>query len=232
MNDVAPELLEAIQKEFTENMAKNSNILRIQKLINAGKATYVDGNEYAAEVGQILANAFKNNLSSAVLPDGRMYFNIADRILNTTLGENHDLISAAAMEIQTSLNKAAGIGLKAVKAPVDKEKIKGFIDRISSEPEYDKISWILDQPVVNYSQTVMDNTIKANADRHFRAGLTPVIVRTPSGEACKWCMEVAGTYAYPGVPQDVFRRHDNCYCSVDYVPGDGRSQNVHSKRWR
>jgi len=232
MVDVAPELLEAIQKEFQENLTKNSTVIRIKKLIDAGTATYVDGNEYAAEVGQILANAFRNNLSSAVLPEGRMYYNIADRILSPTLGYNHDLVSKVASQIQTNLNKAGGIGIKAIKIPLDKSRIKGLIDRVSNEIEYDKVAWILDQPVVNYTQAIIDNTIKANADMHFRAGLNPVIVRTPSGGACDWCREVSGTYAYPNVPDEVYRRHDNCYCSVDYVPGDGRNQNVHSKRWR
>lgn len=232
MKDVAPDLLEAVQKEFRSNLEKNSNITRIQELIKSGKATYAQGNEYAAEVGQMLANAFKVVLSASVLPEGRMYFNIADRILNATLGENHEIIAKAAEEIQSGLNKAARIGIKPVKIKLNQERIKGFIDRIASEEDYDKISWMLDKPVVNYSQHVMDESIEVNSERHYKAGLSPKIVRTPSGGACEWCASVAGTYSYPDVPKDVFRRHDNCYCAVDYVPGDGRNQNVYSKRWR
>lgn len=232
MKDIAPELLEAIQNEFKESLAKNTTITRIKKLMDAGTASYVDGNEYAAEVGKVLASAFKNNLSSAVLPEGRMYFNIADRILGPTLGNNHDLISKAAVEIQTSLNSAAGIGIKAVKVPLNKDRIKGLVDRISSEDDFDKIAWTLDKPVINYSQVIMDEAIKANAELHYKVGLSPKIVRTPSGGACEWCRDVSGTYAYPDVPDDVYRRHDNCYCSVDYVTAEGKNQNVHSKRWR
>ena len=37
-------------------------------------------------------------------------------------------------------------------------------------------------------------------------------------------------YAYPDdVPQDVYKRHDNCKCTVEYVT-NGRKQNVHTKQ--
>lgn len=229
--DIAPELLKIIEIDFNANLNNNKTIMRIDELMKAGKATYVDANEYSAEVGKILAEVFGRNISAATLPDGRMYYNIAERILEPTLGKNHELISKVAEEIQTNLNKASGLGIKAVKVPVNKDRIRGIIERVSSETDYNKVSWILDQPIVNYSQSIVDESIKANAEFHFRVGLAPKIVRTSSGGACSWCREVSGTYAYPDVPEDVYRRHDNCYCSVDYNPGDGKKQNVHSKRW-
>lgn len=30
---------------------------------------------------------------------------------------------------------------------------------------------------------------------------------------------------------DVYRRHQRCRCTVDYYPGDGKVQNVHTKEW-
>jgi len=161
-----------------------------------------------------------------------MYFNIAERILGATLGTNYKLISSVATEIQKNLNLASGLGIKAIASPLNKDRIKGFVDRIASETEFDKVAWILDQPIINYGQSVVDETIKANAEFHFKAGLSPTIVRTIESGACKWCKEVAGTYSYPNVPDDIYRRHDNCYCTVEYNPGDGKKQNVHSKRWR
>ncbi|CAG7589950.1 hypothetical protein PEPTYR26121_01104 [Peptoniphilus tyrrelliae] len=38
-------------------------------------------------------------------------------------------------------------------------------------------------------------------------------------------------YEYPDVPKDVYRRHQRCKCTVDYLPGDGRKQDVHTKKW-
>ena len=59
------------------------------------------------------------------------------------------------------------------------------------------------------------------------------IVRKIAGNCCDWCKSLAGTYSYPNnVPNDVYRRHQRCRCTVDYMPGDGKIQNVHTKQWK
>ncbi len=73
--------------------------------------------------------------------------------------------------------------------------------------------------------------MKANADFRSRAGLDTYIERRDDGKCCEWCSKLAGRYSYPdSTPRDVFRRHDNCGCTVEYVCSKGR-QNVWSKRW-
>jgi hypothetical protein len=231
MKDIVPELLETISKDFEDRFVSNTKISRIHKLIESGEATYEEANEFATEVGEILAECFKGHLSSDVLPDGRMYYNIADRVLNPTFGHNHELISEAAAQIQTDLNKASGFGIKGIAPPLNQDRIDGIIERVSNEPVFDDIKWILDEPVINFSQSIVDDTVKANVDFQFKAGLAPKIVRKEFGNCCDWCREVAGTYEYPEVPKDVFRRHRFCRCSVEYYPGDGRKQNIHTKKW-
>ncbi|WP_205422898.1 hypothetical protein [Granulicatella sp. zg-ZJ] len=66
-----------------------------------------------------------------------------------------------------------------------------------------------------------------NMQKH---GLSPKIIRTHTGNCCDWCRNLAGVYDYPKVPKDVYRRHGNCRCTVDYKPGDGKKQNVWSKK--
>lgn len=87
--------------------------------------------------------------------------------------------------------------------------------------------------MVNYSMSVVDNSVKANAEYQFKAGMVPKIKRIMHGfKPCKWCQALAGTYEYPDVPDDVYRRHQNCYCTVTYTPaGTKASQNVRSKKW-
>ena len=52
------------------------------------------------------------------------------------------------------------------------------------------------------------------------------------GGCCDWCRSLAGTYSYPNVPPDVYKRHRNCRCTVDYYPtGKGKRQDVWSKEW-
>ena len=230
MADITDELLESIQKDFNELVAKNEKIKRVNRFVKKGKATYKDANTYAIEIGDSLAQAFKKNLSVDVMPEGKMYRDMANRIMNETLGVNHNMIAELTGEVQTSLNKASGLNIKGVLAPKDNDRIKGFIERLSSE-EFDSISWILDEPVINFSQSVVDETIKLNVEMHYNLGLTPKLVRTLVGDACDWCKEMAGVFDYPDVPDGVYRRHQRCRCTVEYNPGDGKRQDVYSKKW-
>lgn len=230
--DIVPELLEKIEADFARRISTSETVARVGKLINEGKATYKEANEYAIEVGQILADVFKANLSSEVLPDGRMYYNIAERVLNKTLGHNHELIADVCAKVQTDLNQVAGIGLKGIKPELNQDRIDGLIERVSAEERYDDVAWALDEPVINFSQAVVDDSAKANIDFHARSGLSPKVIRRSTGTCCDWCNEVAGEYSYPNVPKDVFRRHRFCKCTIEYYPGDGRKQNVHSKAWQ
>lgn len=231
VKDIAPELLDKIRKEFEEECQKSAEIKRITKTLNLKTATYKEANEYAIEVGKILASVYKHNLSSVVLPDGKMYYNIAKRVLEPTMEDAGGIIWNIAQKVQENLNQKAGIGIKVIPPPKN-DKIKGIIDRVSSESNYDKVSWILDEPVKTYSQSIIDNTIKANAEFHHKSGMTPKIIRTVAGSCCAWCQAVAGSYTYPNVPKDVYRRHQRCRCTVDYYPGNGKVQNTHSKEWK
>ena len=75
---------------------------------------------------------------------------------------------------------------------------------------------------------MVDQTLEKNVDFQGKSGLSPKIRRTAFGETCEWCQAVAGTYSYPNVPKDVYRRHANCDCIVEYIDG-GKIQDVHSK---
>lgn len=230
--DVVPELLEKIKKDFIERLNKSKKSQELLEKINNNKATFKDGYKYAELVGEKLAESFKASLSSDVLPDGRMYYNIADRILNETLGENHKLISRAATQIQTNLNKTAGIGIKGIQPKLNQDRINGLIKKISKEKVFDDIAWLLDEPVKNFSMAVVDDTIAQNAGFQYSSGLRAKIVRHSMAGCCKWCDEVAGTYYYPDVPKDIYRRHQYCRCQIDYYPGKGRKkQDVWSKKW-
>lgn len=229
--DIVPELLADIEKDFNDRFNRSNKLRNIRKLIDEGKATYADANEYAVEVGTILAQSFKNNISSDILPNERMYYNIAERILNPTLSNNQQLISRTTAEIQTTLNLLSGYGLRGLEATLNQDRIDGLIERVSTEELFDDVAWILDEPVINFSQSVVDDVLETNVNFQGESGLQPTITRTLVGGACDWCVSVAGNYKYPNVPQDVYRRHDRCRCTVEYNQGD-RKQNVWSKEWQ
>lgn len=230
MNDIVPELLEAIKKDFLEEVRTNAAFKRIISLIEAGTATYKDLNDYSVWSGQFLSYALKKHVTEGILPDGRMYYNIAERILGETLKDNYELVSTATEALQTALNKSAGIGIKSIKPKLNEDRIAGLVDKISNETDFKNVQWILGEPIINFSQAIVEDSIKVNAELHDKLGLKPKITRVAEAGACKWCRNLEGTYSYPDVPDDVYRRHDNCRCIVDYNPGDGKRTNVWTKK--
>ncbi len=89
------------------------------------------------------------------------------------------------------------------------------------------------EPIVNFSQSIVDDSIRVNAEFQSKAGMRPKIVRKLAGGCCEWCRSLSGAYIYPeDVPDDIYRRHQNCRCTVDFNPRDGKVRNVHTKKWR
>ncbi|MGM0124875.1 hypothetical protein IGI37_002269 [Enterococcus sp. AZ194] len=231
--DIVPELLKLINEEFDSKTLKSAKLKNAIKLLKSKKVNYLDVNDFAIEVGEILAGVFKNNITADVLPDSKMYYNIADRILNQTLQKNYELISNYAIDVQTILNHEAGLRLKAQAPALNQNRIDGLVNKLTEYDDFELAKWLLDEPIVNFSQSVVDDAIKANADFHFNAGLSPKITRRVSGHACEWCKNLSGTYDYHSEPDDIYRRHERCRCTVEYNPKDGRGvQNSHSKKWR
>lgn len=229
MEDIAPELLARIEQEFSKQFKTDQFLAELAAKLEAGTTTHTEAYEYAGRVGEILTDAYQHTISSASLPDGKLWYNIANRVITPTMNHNYDIIAQYVTDVQTNLNKAAGLGIKAIQPDMNAaDKIQGIVNRVSSESSYDDIQWILQEPVKTFGRNVVDASISANVNFQGKAGLTPKIVRKATGSCCKWCMALAGTYTYPDVPKDVYRRHDNCKCVVNYDPGKGKVQNVHS----
>ncbi|MBQ2445476.1 MAG: hypothetical protein II272_03450, partial [Oscillospiraceae bacterium] len=192
-----------------------------------------EAQEYSPEVSRLIGRAYEKHISSATLPDGRMYYNIASRLIPSTLDENYKLVSDYAAKAQQALNQKAGIGLKAQTAPRNQDRVNGLVDAVSNAEWHDDVfGWLL-TAIENFSQNIVDRTIQANADFHAKAGLSPKIIRKAERKCCKWCQALAGEFDYSDLPDDIYRRHENCRCTVLYDPADGgkKLQNVHTKKW-
>lgn len=234
MEDIAPKLYEQIKKEFDHKISDSKRLSTLSEKLVKGNATYREAHEFAIESGEILSQVFKSNLSSSVLPDGKLYYNIADRIIRPMMGDLYEGVADYAKDVQALLNKQQKIGIKAIKPELNADKVQGIIDITSGKEYFDDIVYMLGEPIVNFAQTIVDDAVRANADFQYKAGLSPKIVRTSTGHCCKWCDNLAGIYEYEEVSDtgnDVFRRHKHCKCLVEFDSGDGRRQNVHTKEW-
>lgn len=229
-DDVLPALLEEVQDNFGQEFGKSEVVVKALKTLEAKKATYANANDFAIEVGEILSKVLTTYVTADKLPDGKMYYNIAKRLLEPVLQQNHGLVADYSSKVQTVLNESAKISLAAQPVELNQDRIDGFIERFSKEDKFDDVKWLLGDPIVNFTQSIVDDSIKKNAEFHAKAGLQPKIVRKTAGRCCKWCQSLAGSYNYPDVPKDVYRRHQNCRCTVDYKPGDGKKKNIWSKK--
>lgn len=232
MDDITPGLIQAITEEFNRLYDESNRIQVLMRKVRDGTATCSEAYDYSIEVSRLIGKAYAKHISSAVLPDGRMLYHIASRLIPANLDKNYQLVRDYAQRVQQALNQQAGIGLKAQAAEKNQDRIDGLVDLASDAGQYDDISSKLTSAFENFSQNIVDETIRKNAEFHYRAGLRPKIIRRAERKCCKWCSSLEGEYNYPLVPPDVYRRHERCRCTVDYNPGNGKVQNVHTKQWK
>jgi len=229
--DIAPELLKKIQDMFRSGIDQDQRVAELKEKLDAGSATYHEAHEYASLVGGHMKDAYMEYLTSDNLPDGKCYYNIAERIIGTTEHEQYELVSQYAQEVQTALNKNAGIVMKAQAAGEDTTRVEGLVNVASNADQYDRVAKTVAQGVESMAREVVDRSVEKNAGFQRQSGLRPKIIRSSGGKCCDWCSSLVGTYDYDKAPKEIYARHNNCTCTVEYDPGSGRRQDVWSKRW-
>ena len=110
--DVLPKLLQEVKNDLSLLLAKSEIIRNAFATLEAKKATYKTANEFAIEIGGILSKALGASISADKLPNGKMYYNIAQRLLTDVLERNHELVSGYASDVQKNLNQEAKIGME------------------------------------------------------------------------------------------------------------------------
>lgn len=231
MEDIAPALYDKIKKDFDSLVAQDKKIQNILFRVNNGTATAEDIQIYSIRIGDHAATALSKNISSDILPDGKMYYNIAERTVVPQLMENYELVEGVAEEIQKQLNTDAGIGLNPVHVDVNQSRIDGFVEKLTSSDSFDTVSFMLNEPVKNFTQNVADEFAQQNAAFQAKAGLSPKITREVYGNCCDWCESLAGSYDYGKEPDDFYRKHAYCRCLITFEPRNGKVQNSHTKEW-
>lgn len=234
MTEFGSALLGSVQKSFAGYLMTDKDLARLSNRVRDG-TDYQDANEYAARVGELLAKSIDDNTKTLAF----MSRDVAQEVLTPLLTENHEIVSQAAATVQKNMNDAAGIGMGVLTADLDTNRINGLIDKVASYDTYEQAKWVLNEPVVNYSQAVVDQTIRKNAQAHSKAGFEPVIIRKTEAAKtvnsfkvvrgkkypykykipCKWCAGLEGVYKYKDVSNtgnNVFRRHESCRCIIIY----------------
>lgn len=112
--DVAPALYDAVKGDFEKNMKSDRIVRRIGAKIDQGTATWRDAYDYGVAVSDCLRRSFRKNIKESELPNGRMYYNIAERVVRPMLEEVEAIMAEATKKIVEAQNERAGIGLKSI----------------------------------------------------------------------------------------------------------------------
>ena len=113
LNDVAPEIYEKVNKRFEYLISRNDKIKRSLERLEKGTATFEDAYYYAQNIGYCLADAF-SLITDEDLPDGRMYYNIAQKAVEPFLVRSAGMCEDYAERVVKLLNEKAGLGLNPV----------------------------------------------------------------------------------------------------------------------
>lgn len=230
MEDIVPVLYEKIKKMFDGLVSSDEEI---QAILNSEKkGTFAELYPMSKRVGKYAAKSLSEHYTEELLPDEILYWNIMERTIIPIMKGVNKIDNQLAINVQKKLDEEQKIGIKPQETEFQEDRVYDVMNKVSTLTKDNKTdlkmtSKILNRALVNISNGDIDKFIQKNAEFRANAGMSAKIIRTSSGHCCEWCNEIAGTYNYPDVPKDVYRRHDNCDCKVEYECGKVRKI-VHS----
>lgn len=146
------------------------------------------------------------------------------------LRDRHEDINSILAQVQTALDEKAGIKITPQKAPFPLERVQKAARSLEDVTvPVETVRRRAEACTANISRSFHDDYMRENAKFRSDAGLKCYITRITDGNCCSWCSSLAGRYVYGEHPDDIFRRHDNCGCTVTFEDGRAR-QNVWTKR--
>ena len=198
----------------------------IMKRITEGRATFIDTARYS----QVLSHILGSEVPKAIL-------NVDDReaVVSHLLHDSYEDINDVFGRVQKNVDKSKGLDLKPQRGEYPGERVEQFVHSLVDPTVEDSvIKRRARAGTETITKSFHDDTIKANAEFHEEAGLKCYIERI-GVDCCQWCSDVAGKYEMKDQPQGIFRRHDNCDCTVIYdgqvLRGQVGNNGRRSKKW-
>lgn len=207
---------ELLIDNFKEWQSSNKQCQKMWEKVEQGISDYKDAEEYS----KITAKWWSQNLKE-IFPE-KDYIKYSDEIAKS-LQKAYSQSAYYAKNVQGVINKNAQIGMKAIEPRIEEGRISTLLEKLVT----DEADWLLDNDVVtNISRSAVTDTIKANANAQSKAGLYAYIERDAGNGCCEWCSSVSGRYIYGEQPDDFFRVHKDCTCSITYKPSKQKWQKI------
>ena len=105
------------------------------KKIDKENAQGSDVSLYSEILGEHLSDALIKNITDDKLPEGKIYYNIAERIIMPMLEEVHKLVNISAVNVQKIEDKKGNIKIKPQQGAFPTERAKAIIQAIADTTE-------------------------------------------------------------------------------------------------
>lgn len=212
-----------VQEEVTRRIAGDPLLIKLRRKIDSGTADFKDTAAYSNRAADIMSEIFARRLPEISLAE-------RETLCVELLHDRHTDINELLGRVQRSLDDAQGLHIAPQHAPFNAERAHqiGSSTADPTKPEETRQRRAR-SATATAARAMHDDYIRKNADFRSKAGLKCYINREAVPACCEWCTKIAGRFEYGEEPDDIYRRHDNCNCTVTYENGRQR-QDVWSKR--
>lgn len=203
------EEIKELVNEFNRKVSLDPEIRSVMQKIRNQDADFSDTSRMFWRRSELLRNYLQGVVLD--LPAGARE-QLCTALLNAGYNETNEVMQS----VQQAQDEPQGIHLNPVlpKRPAERIHIVSHALEDPTVPD-DKIVRRAGAPVANVQMSFHDRYIEENAKIRAKLGMKPIITRYGSG-CCSWCSAVAGRYRFGDQPKDIFRRHDNCGCTIIY----------------
>lgn len=225
MEDISPQLYKRIQYRMKQMLSRDMDLV---KKIRSGRASQRDVAKYADRVGRAASIAFKEVLRLEDLPDGKLYWNIAEKTIGQTLeGIYDDVNTVAAIQMRAEdIKKGFRLGIKQGIKP-DK-RIREVLEMAVKQTTQGALDNAMTDPVISTARKYYDDFQRENGDARNALGFGEVVIRHYDDKGlhngktpCMWCLQREGTFTIQEAHLlGVFERHPGCGCIIEVITPD------------
>lgn len=128
MNDIGLELQKRIETAFNERMAIDVVIKAIKLKVENGKATQRDVTMLCKRLGEISSKVLIENIKPEMMPNDKMYWNIAEKAIKPLMIQIHGIVNKVAAEVVEAERNTNGIHIKPIEPVFPEERIESLIN--------------------------------------------------------------------------------------------------------
>lgn len=218
MNDI----VQKAKSVFLRLIENDTELIRLRKSIESGKANYEAAQKYSERSGQLA--------KKAILQVSNGDLTITQEILNPILEANYQDVLNVASQAQNVIYETANVNLRPATVSYDNTYAEDISAKLENYDDVDEALNVIENTFISASQNYVDEIGRRSAKFMDESGINVLVSREyddvgvhttdkGGGDVCHWCLERCGT----DVPYDeaydmgMFERHPGCGCIITYT---------------